>query len=53
MKLLFCTSSFKTGIGGIASYAHDFINAFAKEYEIVIITGDSFAQKDTIYKIYN
>ena len=53
MKLLFCTSSFKTGIGGIASYAHDFINAFAEKYEIVVVTGDSFEQKDTIYKIYH
>lgn len=53
MKLLFCTSSFKTGVGGIASYAHDFINVFAEKYEIIVITGDSFEQKDTIYKIYH
>lgn len=53
MKILFLTSSFKTGIGGIASYAHDFITAFSEKYEIVVVTGDHFDSKDTKLKIYN
>ena len=53
MKILFLTSSFKTGIGGIASYAHDFITAFSEKYEIIVVTGDHFDSKDTKLKIYN
>lgn len=41
MKLLLATSSFKTGCGGIASYAHDFINALGKMFEIIVLTGDN------------
>lgn len=41
-KILFCTSSYKTGRGGVASYAHDVIAAFADDYEFVVVTGDHF-----------
>lgn len=40
MKLLLATSSFKTGYGGIASYAHDFINALGEIFDITVLTGD-------------
>ena len=36
-KLLFCTANFKTGRGGISSYAFDFIEAFHDKYEIVVV----------------
>lgn len=42
MKIVLCTDSFKTGGGGVASYAHDFVDAFSKEYEFVIVTNDDY-----------
>lgn len=39
MKILFCTSSFATGRGGVPSYARDFVDVFKKDYEIVVVTG--------------
>lgn len=39
MKILFCTSSFATGRGGVPSYARDFIDSFKKDYEFVVVTG--------------
>lgn len=42
IKILLCTSSYRMGRGGIASYAHDVINAFADKYEFVVVTGDNF-----------
>ena len=41
-KILFCTANFKTGRGGISSYAFDFIETFKNLYEIVVIaSGDT------------
>ena len=45
MKILFCTSSFTTGKGGIASYAHDFIDAFKANYKFVVVTNDRYEKK--------
>ena len=42
MKLLLCTGTYKTGVGGVASYAHDFVTAFCDRYDIVVITGDNY-----------
>lgn len=39
-KLVLITSSFKTGKGGIASYANDFVSAFFDKFQILVITGD-------------
>lgn len=51
-KILFCTSSYKTGGGGIASYAHDFIEQFSRKYDIVVITNDDNTNDDNI-RFYN
>lgn len=51
MKILFFTGSFKTGIGGVASYAHDFVDAFSHKYDFVIITNDNYSKKEK-YPIY-
>lgn len=42
MKILFCTSGFITGGGGIASYAHDFLAAFKEGNEFVVVTHDDY-----------
>lgn len=39
MKIIFCTSSFATGRGGVPSYARDFVDVFKKDHEIVVVTG--------------
>lgn len=44
MKIVLCTGSFKTGIGGVASYAHDFIDAFINQYSITVITNDDYQE---------
>lgn len=49
-KILFCTGSYQTGKGGVASYARDFVDAFSSEYDIVIVTGDD--GKDDQRKVY-
>lgn len=49
-KLLFCTGSYQTGKGGVASYARDFVDAFSSEYDIAIVTGDD--GKDDQRKVY-
>ncbi|MDM8326140.1 glycosyltransferase family 4 protein [Bacteroides gallinaceum] len=49
-KLLFCTSNFKTGVGGISSYAFDFINAFKAEFNITIIASGNI--ENNTYKVY-
>lgn len=49
-KILFCTESYQTGKGGVASYARDFVDAFSSEYDIVIVTGDD--GKDDQRKVY-
>lgn len=49
-KLLFCTSNFKTGAGGISSYAFDFIEAFHAKYEIVIVASGLIEKNN--YKVY-
>ena len=41
-RVLLCTGSFNTGAGGVASYAHDFIDAFNAEYQFAVITGDNY-----------
>lgn len=45
MKILFCTSGLVTGGGGIASYAHDFIEAFKEGNEFVVVTNDGYKEK--------
>lgn len=45
-KLLLFTQSYKTGRGGVASYAHDLVNAFQQEYDITVITGDDYQAND-------
>ncbi len=49
-KLLFCTQSYITGGGGVASYAHDFVNAFNDQLDISVITSDKYEkqQEDTV-----
>ena len=49
-KILFCTGSYQTGKGGVASYARDFVDAFSSEYDIVIVTSDD--GKDDQRKVY-
>lgn len=51
-KILFCTNTYKTGGGGVASYAHDFVDAFSKDNEILIVSGDDYVcQADEINKV--
>lgn len=47
MKILICTGSFKTGKGGVASYAHDFIDAFSDGNEFVVVTHDDYEMVET------
>ena len=49
-KILFCTQSYITGGGGVASYAHDFVNAFNDQFDISVITSDKYEkqQEDTV-----
>ncbi|MCF2660258.1 glycosyltransferase family 4 protein [Parabacteroides distasonis] len=49
-KMIFCTGSYQTGKGGVASYARDFVDAFSSEYDIAIVTGDD--GKDDLRKVY-
>ena len=42
MKILFCTGTYITGHGGVASYAHDYVNAFASDHDIIVVTGDQY-----------
>lgn len=30
-RILFCTDTYNTGHGGVAAYAHDFVDAFSKD----------------------
>lgn len=50
-KILFCSASLKTGAGGIASYAQDFIETFKDEYEFIVITGDDGVVDDEQIKV--
>lgn len=50
-KILFCTANFKTGRGGISSYAFDFIETFKNLYEIVVIASGDTEKSDI--KIYS
>ncbi|MBM6991882.1 MAG: glycosyltransferase family 4 protein [Prevotella sp.] len=53
-KLLFCTQSYITGGGGVASYAHDFIEAFAERYDISVVTSDKYEKnEDDVTEIYH
>ena len=49
-KLLFCTANFKTGRGGISSYAFDFIDAFRDVYEIVVVASGDIEESNV--KVY-
>ncbi len=52
MNILFCTSSFITGKGGIASYAHDFVEAFQDNNTFTIVTNDNYQkQQDDDFEI--
>lgn len=46
-KILFCTNTYKTGGGGVASYAHDFVNGFRDKYIFTIVTGDKYLDKES------
>lgn len=46
MKLLFCTQSYITGKGGVASYAHDFVDAFKEQYDISVVTSDKYERTE-------
>lgn len=50
-KILFCSASIKTGAGGIASYAQDFIDTFKNEYEFTVITDDDGSVDDELVKV--
>lgn len=50
-KILFCTSTLKTGRGGIASYAQDFIRTFKNDYDFTVITGDDGEVEDSNIKV--
>lgn len=53
-KILFCTQSYITGGGGVASYAHDFVNAFISKYDICVVTSDKYEkQQDDAVDIYH
>lgn len=53
-KLLFCTQSYITGKGGVASYAHDFVEAFANRYDIGVVTSDKYERaEDEATDIYH
>ena len=52
-KILFCTGSFKTGVGGVASYAHDFVNAFLTAYQFSIVTHDNYEKTKEPYDIFH
>ena len=52
-KILFCTGSFKTGIGGVASYAHDFVNAFLATYQFSVVTHDNYEKTKEPYDIFH
>ena len=45
-KVLFCTTSIKTGKGGIASYAQDFIKSLKNDYLFIVLTGDNGIVED-------
>ncbi len=45
-KLLFFTQSYITGFGGIASYAHDFVEAFSNKFQILVITADNYTKSE-------
>lgn len=44
--ILFCTDSYNTGRGGVASYAHDFVDAFIGEYNIIVVTNDDYPKHE-------
>lgn len=50
-KILFCTANFKTGRGGISSYAIDFIETFKDTYEIVVVASGKTEESNT--KVYS
>lgn len=50
-RVLLCTGSFNTGAGGVASYAHDFIDAFNAEYQFAVITGDNYENASEKYEV--
>lgn len=50
-KILFCTANFKTGRGGISSYAFDFIEAFKDMHEIVVVASGETEKSDI--KVYS
>lgn len=53
-KLLFCTQSYITGKGGVASYAHDFVEAFADQYDISVVTSDRYERTQSeVTEIFN
>lgn len=50
-KILFCTANFKTGRGGISSYAVDFIETFKDTYEIIVVASGKTEKSNT--KVYS
>lgn len=50
-KILLCTNTYKTGKGGVASYAHDFVNGFVDQYDFAIVAGDNYQEHES-YPVY-
>lgn len=54
MKIILATSTFNLNGGGISSYAHDFVNIYKKENDIVVITGDDYSkQPEDHFEVFN
>ena len=51
-KILFCSSSIKTGKGGIASYAQDFISLFKYEFSFIVVTSDNGTMNDSDIPVF-
>ena len=51
-KILFCTASYTMGFGGVASYAHDFVNAFSHKYLFSIVCGTPYLGEDNGCPVY-
>lgn len=54
MKIILATSTFELNGGGISSYAHDLVNVYKGDNEVVVITGDSYIKKiGDDFDVYN
>lgn len=54
MKIILATSTFELNGGGISSYAHDLVDVYKGDNEVVVITGDSYIKKiGDDFDVYN